>query len=460
MKKILIVDDDIAVTNYLMVFLMQTELFEPTIVNDSREVPDLLQNETFDVMILDMDMPNVSGMDILKIMQSKDIQTPVVILTGVSDVDLAVRAMKRGAFDYLTKPVDDDLLLEVLNSAMEQSVIHRTIDQLPVELKREDLVHGAAFEQLPTQDPGMIRLFHQAEKVASSDLSVFIWGERGSGKEALARAIHKTSNRSEGPFVAVDAAAQDPEKFSADFFGQAKDWSGSKEERPGFLEAAAHGTLFLDEIDTLTLPMQVRLKRVIQTEEYYRENSTQIRQVDVRFIVASAHDLTSKEYKEKFSRDLLYHLMVNSIRIPSLRERTGDISLLAEHFLKKDIEKTGKKITGFKSDFIDLLMNYEFPDNVQELQTIIASAVVNEENGEISIDSLSPYIRERIQPWEEKPGLEGFKPRILRDVEFEHVSNTLKYFDEDLKKSANALGISIEKLEEILGLTRISHQDS
>ncbi|MCK4236087.1 MAG: sigma-54-dependent Fis family transcriptional regulator, partial [Candidatus Krumholzibacteria bacterium] len=331
MKRILIIDDDTAVTNYFMVFLMQTGLFDSTIVNDSRKVADLMEKEKFDIILLDMDMPNVSGMDILRNMRGKGMDTPVVVLTGVSDVDLAVKAMKFGAFDYLIKPVDDDKLLEVLDNAMEHSVLHKTIDQLPKRLTRGDLAHEVAFERFPTQHPVMIRLFHQAEKVASSDLSIFIWGERGTGKEAIARAIHQASPRRDKPFVAVEADSQDPSRFPSFFFGQARDWDGSRKETLGLLEEANHGTLFLNNIDALTLPMQVRLKRVIQTGEYYRESSARIRYVDVRMIVSSTHDLTSPEYKDKFSRDLLYHLMVNSIQIPPLRERVDDIPLLSDH---------------------------------------------------------------------------------------------------------------------------------
>ncbi len=450
MKKILIVDDDAAVTNYFMVFLVQTDVFEPTVVNDSRKVEKLLEREKFDIIILDMDMPRVSGMDILRDMRGKGDETPVVVLTGVSDVDLAVNAMKLGAFDYLIKPVDDDKLLEVLDNAMEHSVLHRTIDQLPKQLTRKDLTHEAVFEQFRTQDPGVIRLFHQIEKIASSDLSIFIWGESGTGKEAIAGAIHQASPRREQPFVAVDADSQDPEGFPAFFFGQARVWSGSREETPGLLERADHGTLFLNNIDKLSLPMQVRLKRVIQKGEYYRVNSTSIKKVDVRIIVSSTHDLTMPEYRDTFSRDLLYHLMVNSIRIPPLRERAGDIPLLAEVFMKEETERTGKAIGGFSDEFLELLKGYGFPNNVQDLRTIIACAVANEETEIITIDSLSSYIRERIEPGK-AASKRMFIPGKLDKVVKEHVISALEHFGRDREKAAEELGISLEELDRITG---------
>jgi DNA-binding NtrC family response regulator len=446
MQKVLIIDDDVAVTNYFMVFLVQSGLFEPTVVNDSREVKGILEREKFDVILLDLDMPNVSGMDILRSMRAKGDTTPVVVLTGVSDVDLAVRSMKLGAFDYLTKPVDDQNLLQVLGNAIETRVLHETISQLPKKLTREDLTHEAAFTHLPTRDDGMIRLFHQAEKLAASDVSIFIWGESGSGKEMLARAIHNASPRHEGPFVVVEADSQDPKEFPAFFFGQARDWSGAREESPGLLERADNGTLFLNHIDALTLPMQVRLKRLLQTGEYYRESSTAIRTANVRMIVSCMLDLTRPEYATRFSRDLLYHLMINSIRIPPLRERCEDIPLLANLFLKEEAKKTGKRISGFTPECMDLLTRYSYPDNVQDLITIVASAVANADGDTIGPESLPPIIRERIEHGETLP----FTPRRLDEVVREHVRNTLAYFGQQRDAAARVLGVSPGEIDRII----------
>ncbi len=446
MRKVLIVDDDVAVTNYFMVFLVQTDLFEPTVVNDSREVAAALARETFDVVMLDMDMPNVSGMDILRSMRAKGDTTPVVVLTGVSDVDLAVRAMKLGAFDYLTKPVDDENLLQVLGNAIETRALHETIDRLPSHLTRQDLAHEAAFTYLPTREDIMIRLFHQAERLAASDVSIFIWGESGSGKEMLARAIHAASPRRDGPFVVVEADSRDPDEFPAFFFGQARDWRGAREESPGLLERADNGTLFLNHIDALTLPVQVRLKRLLQTGEYYRENSTAIRKANVRTIVSSMHDLTRPEYAGRFSRDLLYHLMINSIRIPPLRERTKDIPLLAEIFLKEEAERAGKTIYSFSPECLELLATYSYPDNVQELVTIVAGAVANADGDTITAESLPAYIRERI----ERGGSTAFMPRRLDAVVREHVRATLAHFGQQREAASQVLGITPAEMDRII----------
>jgi len=448
-KKILIIDDDVAVTNYFKVSLMQSGIFDIMVKNDSREVAELWRHQSFDVVLLDMDMPNISGLDILKDIHQKELKVPVVVLTGVGDVDLAVNAMKLGAFDYLIKPVEDEKLLEVLLSAMEHRDLHHTIDQLPHQLTRQDLTHEAVFEQFPTRNPKMIRVLHQAEKIAASDLSVFLWGERGTGKESLARAIHLVSPRADRPFVAVDADSRIPDKVPAFFFGQAQRWSSTEKDAPGILEQANYGTLFLDNIESLTLPMQVRLKRVIQTGEYCRESSAQVRQVDVRIIVSSTHDLTSKDYEENFSRDLLYHLMINSIKIPSLRERIEDVELLAQKFLKEQNEKTGGKITGFSAGFLHHLKKHHFPDNIQELGTIIATAAAACESDVITEAYLPPYIKNQLT---EQTTLvdKSFRPRKLDDIVKEHVLNTLTYYGQDINKAAKKLKISPDEITRII----------
>lgn len=449
MQRILIVDDDAAVTNYLMVFMMQTGRFEPTVLNDSRQAEDLLGRETFDIILLDMDMPNVSGMDILRLMNAKGITTPAIILTGVSDVDLAVRAMKLTAFDYLTKPVDDDHLLEVIDAALEHHAVHHSIEQLPTELKREDLTHRDAFAHIPTQNPSMIRLLHQAERVAASDLSVFIHGERGTGKEMLARAIHNASPARKGAFVIVDATALGPEQFAAAFFGQARLWGGAQEEQAGFLEEAEEGTIYLCEIEHIPLPVQVRLKRILQTGEYYRENSTRIRQCNVRFIVSSSVDLTSPAYQDRFSPDLLYHLMVNSLSVPPLRERLEDLPQLIAHFQKKGSSKIQKQIAGFADEYLTLLAKYDFPDNIQELRNIVESSMVNADHETVTIEALPPYIRQKIAAQGASRRL-GFRPRPLHEVEREHVLHMYRFFGENRERVAQELEISCERLEEYL----------
>jgi len=449
MKRVLICDDDQAVTNYLMVSLMQTGRFDTTVINDSREVPDLLDREEFDIILLDMDMPNISGMDILSIIRDKGITTPVIILTGVSDVDLAVKAMKLAAFDYLTKPVEDDFLLERIDAAIAHHKLTATIDTLPEELTREDLENEAAFEHLPTKNPNMIRVLHQAEKLASSELSVFIWGDLGTDKEKLARAIHKASPHRQGAFIAIDASAQNPDRFPEDFFGQAPVWGGDGEERLGFLDQAENGTLYLGDIEYLSLPVQMRLLRVLQTGEFYRESSTTVLNSNVRFIVSSANDLASPAFVESFSQELLHHLMVNSLSPPPLRERLEDLPFLCEALLAEALTKIDREITGFDDEYIEHLEQYDFPDNIQELRNIIEGSVVNAEGSLLNINSLPVYIRKKIAEAGRGPD-DSFEPLPLAEVQRNHVQQMISYCENDLVKAAEKLGITPEEIDNIL----------
>jgi len=427
---------------------MQTGEYEPTIVNDSQTVPDILAKEQFDAMLLDMDMPHLSGMDIIKHISENEIGLPVVVLTGVGDVDLAVKSLKLGVFDYLTKPVDNDYLLEVIAKAITHGTMKDSIEELPTQLKREDLDYREAFDHLGSQSPLMIRLFHQAERMAAGDLCVFIFGERGTGKMSLARAIHKASPRRGGPFVSVDAAAHNMEDFPQEFFGAAPEEEG-KPHRPGLLEEVDGGTLFINNIELLPIPLQIRLNRVIQHKEFYRESSPQIHTIDVRIIVASLHDLTGKEYKESFSRDLLYHLIVNSLNLPPLRNRHKDIPILANAILQREAKRMNKQVDGFTEEFMDLLLNYDFPGNVQELSDIVASSVINTESAHVGIDSLAHYMRDILTSG--RRSLTRFRPRKLNEVVRDHVAKTVRHLGDDREKAAVELGITAEEVDDILG---------
>jgi DNA-binding NtrC family response regulator len=448
MKKVLIVDDDVAVTNYLMVFMMQTGEYEPTIVNDSRTVAELLEKERFDIMLLDMDMPHLSGMDVITHVDKQGLGLPIVVLTGVNDVDLAVRSLKLGVFDYLTKPVDDDHLLEVIDKAIAHGTTRESIKSLPSQLSVEDLACREAFDHLWSGSPAMVRLLHQAEKMAAGDLCIFIFGERGTGKRSLAKAIHEASPRRAGPFVSVDAAARDTSMFPKVFFGVTPEVDGEP-DRHGFLEEADGGTVFINNVEALPLPVQIRLNWVIQYGEFYREYSPREQRVDVRVIVASLYDLTEDEYRDTFSQDLLYHLMVNSLHLPPLRERREAIPALANDILQREAGRMGRPIEGFSDEFMDILRAYDFPGNIQELSDIIATCVINTESSVVGTDSLSNYMRDILTSGRRGPL--SFRPRKLDEVIREHVDRTLRYTGGDKAKATAELGIDPEHLQRILG---------
>jgi len=245
MYEIMIVDDDLAVANYLMVFLTQSEIYHPTVVSDPHQVLEMMRVQPFDAVILDVNMPGLSGFDLLKEFRRQEVRTPVVVLSGVNDVELAVRSLKLGAFDYLAKPVEDDLLLEVLRKAITSRTLQSSIERLPSGLGRGDLDHEELFARLKTRNPKMIRIFHQVERMAAGSLNIFIRGELGTGRKTLARVIHEASPRWDHPFVAVNAASHDPKQFAALLFGVARGWQGVIEGRTGYMEQAHLGSLFI-----------------------------------------------------------------------------------------------------------------------------------------------------------------------------------------------------------------------
>ncbi len=444
MRKILIVDDDVSVTNYLMVFLMQHEVFEPVVLNDSREAPAMLESTTFDTIILDMDMPNLSGLDILKIIHERKIDTPVLVLSGVNDVDLAVKALKLGAFDFLSKPVDDEYLIQVIDRAIEHHTLHESLSQLPQDLARNELVNEEAFEQLVTRNADVIHLFHEVEMIAAGEVCIFLTGERGTGRRTLALASHNASPRRRGPFVDVNVANHDPDSFAAQFFGLTKGWSGAVEAQEGFLERANGGTLYISNIEKLALPVQHRLDRVLRSGEFYRQGTTEIRKVDIRLIASSTVDLTQDCYRDCFSGDLLYHLWGNLIKIPPLREREGDLALFAEYFLKRAIKGTDKKVRHIDPELIEFLETYDFPGNESELRDIIATAVLRESGDTLRIESLSRYVRDKIQRGVPAGG--NFVFRKLDDAIRDVVRDTVRHVDGDLHRAALELDVSLDQV--------------
>ena len=269
MKKILVIDDDQAVLNYLNLLLLQAGIYEPHTLSDSTLSFKEIENNEYDLVILDMDMPDVTGLDILKYINKNGIDIETIILTGVEDVELAVSAMKLGAYDYITKPVDNDLLLELIKTVLEKRAIKADNGSKKVT-SRENLNNPDVFKDIITQSKDMIKVFDIVEKISKTDNSVLIWGESGTGKELIAKAIHKLSKRTNQKFIAVNAGTFADELFAPEFFGHTKGaFTGAHKDKKGFLEEADKGTLFLDEIGELALSIQVKLLRFLQEGEFF-----------------------------------------------------------------------------------------------------------------------------------------------------------------------------------------------
>lgn len=440
MKKILAIDDDQAVLNYLNIMLLQTGAYEvSTLVNSSKAFLEL-KSHNYDLLLLDMDMPDVSGLDILKHIKEKNIDIETIVLTGVEDVELAVSAMKLGAFDYLTKPVDNDQLLKIIKTVLESRRDNSAMEA-EIAVSREHLQFKDAFKDIITQNEEMIRIFQMVEKMAQPDNSILIWGESGSGKELIAKAIHQISKRRNENFVAVNAGTFANELFSSEFFGHNKGaFTGASSAKKGFLEEADKGTLFLDEIGELALPIQVKLLRVLQEGEFFRLGSTKNQKVDVRILAATNKDLLSEMKKGNFRKDLFYRLNMSSVYLIPLRERKGDIPLLCQHFFKKFNEQNQKNIQKISEAAMRLLKQYNYPGNVRELMNIINSAIIIESGSELHKKSLPHYFLENSSFKED--AATGLPLKTLNEMEKDQIRNVLKHTKGNKTQAAKILGIS------------------
>ncbi len=437
MTKILIIDDNKSVLNFLNVFLLQSGKYEIKTLQNSTQAYQILDKEEHDILLLDMDMPKVTGIDILNYIKQKELKIKTIVLTGVEDIDLAISAMKLETFDYMLKPIDEEKLLDALENAVSKINYNNPV----TDLSFKTLKNNEVFKNIITQNDEMLKIFHFVEKFANTDNSILIWGESGTGKELIAEAIHKISNRRDKKFIAVNAGLFAQELFASEFFGYEKGaFTGATKTKKGFIEEANGGTLFLDEIGELDMPIQVKLLRVLQEEEFYKLGSTKNIKANVRIIAATNKNLFDEINKGNFRKDLFFRLNINAINLPPLREKQEDIPLLAEYFLKKFNKKYNKNIKTISTPLINCLKTYSFPGNVRELMNIINSSIIVETTNELKRKSLPNYFLENMQFCCEFE--DGVLPPSLQKIEMEHIIKVLNFTGNNKSKAANILGIS------------------
>jgi DNA-binding NtrC family response regulator len=440
MAKLLAIDDNQSVLNFLRILILQKNKYEIDILQNSARAYDILKKNDYDVLLLDMDMPNVTGLDLLKFIVNNNISIRTIVLTGVEDIDLAISAMKLGTYDYLLKPVDEVQLFKTIDAAIEQNEISKKKIHITNKFTLDDLKHRDVFKDIITNDEKMLRDFQLAEMFAQTDNSILIWGESGSGKELIAKAIHRISGRKDKKFVAVNAGSFAQELFSSEFFGYEKGaFTGASKDKAGFLEEADGGTLFLDEIGELALSIQVKLLRVLQEEEFYRLGSTKNLKSDIRIIAATNKNLFEEIKKGSFRKDLFFRLNINSINLPPLRERKEDIELLAGYFLNMFNLKYGKKIEKISDPVLNCLKSYSFPGNVRELMNIINSAIIVESSKVLTKKSLPNYFlgNNNVTAYFEEE-----IPESLENIEMLHIQKVLQFTHNNNTRAAEILGIS------------------
>ncbi|OPY07752.1 MAG: Transcriptional regulatory protein ZraR [Syntrophus sp. PtaB.Bin001] len=439
MYRILAIDDDQAILNHIEVLLMQRKGFETRCLQNSSKAMDVITEFRPEVVLLDMDMPDVTGLDILKYLSEKSDAPEVLILSGVEDVELAVKAIKLGAYDYLTKPVEPEKLFTSISRTLDQRNLRSEIQN-----SKENCLTSSenrSFSKIVTRAPEMQKILRYIARIAPTDNPVLIWGESGTGKELLAQALHKLSSRREYKFMAVNAGVFASELFASEFFGHTKGaFTGADHDKEGILEKAEGGTLFLDEIGELSLPIQVKLLRVLQEGEFFRVGSTKSMKANVRLITATNKDLQKEIQQGNFRADLFYRLNVFSVFVPPLRDREGDIHLLAQYFIEKHAEMYGKKVEGISEDVLNLLHRYRYPGNVRELENIINSAVLLETGKELTRRSLPQYFLEAT--------LKGHKnsnsspEKTMAEMEKEYIERVLKYTHGNRSAASRILNIS------------------
>ncbi len=399
---ILVVDDDPGVRESFRLIL--EDHYDVVDVPDGPSALDVVRASPMDLVLLDIRLPGMDGIEVLERIKAIDERVEVILVTAVKTVRTAVAAMKLGAFDYLTKPFEEDELLSLASRALERRTLERE-----VALLRSELARTHDLDEIVGQHPVMEKLHGLIAQVARTSTTVLITGESGTGKELVARAIHRHGPRREGPFVAVNPAAIVESLIESELFGHERGaFTGAHQRKLGKFELAQGGTLFLDEIGTLRAELQIKLLRVLQEREIERVGGTRSIKIDVRVIAATNTNLKDAVSRGTFREDLYYRLNVVPIVVPPLRERAQDVPLLAEHFLRRDTRDFNKHIEGLSPEAVAALRAYRWPGNVRELENVIERCVVLAEGpviqlNDLPLDVLLPQQATRVRAAEALP---------------------------------------------------------
>ncbi len=384
---VLVVDDEpLALRSYQMAFL-SSGIDNVITCGDSREVLNIVQKNELELILLDLIMPHVSGVDILKRLCEEHPHIPVIMVTGVNEIESAVECMRLGAVDYILKPINAEGFINRVEKAMELRDLQRENARLQRSIlgREAGFLPHPAFGEIITCDSGMYSIFQYCEAIAKSRQPVLITGETGVGKELFAQAIHALSGAT-GEFVAVNIAGFDDVMLSDMLFGHRKGaFTGAMENRSGIIEKATDGTLFLDEIGDLSMASQVKLLRLLQEREYSPLGDDNVRRSNARILLATHHNLMELQKNAKFRKDLYYRIATHHIHIPPLRKRKGDIAMLVDHFINGISTEMGKKTPSYPPELITLLKSYTFPGNVRELQAMMYDAVSSHQSKMLSM---------------------------------------------------------------------------
>ncbi|HXG11519.1 MAG TPA: sigma-54 dependent transcriptional regulator [Gemmataceae bacterium] len=445
LRRILIVEDNDITRRQLQQLLQQDPEFLVEAASDGQKALRLLAEQNYSILLTDLRMPGLDGMELIREVQQRALPVTVIVTTGHGSIDEAVKAIRLGAYDFLTKPIDMEHLRLVLQRALRERTLQDEVAHLRARLRNR-----YAFHNILSKNPHMHAVFEMISNVADSTTTVLIEGETGTGKEIVARAIHETSQARTGPLVAVNCAALPESLLESELFGHEKGaFTGAIDQRRGRFELAHGGTIFLDEVGDVPAAMQAKLLRVLQERRFERVGGTQSIEVDVRVIAATNRSLQKLVRKRKFREDLYYRLNVVKIDLPPLRDRPEDIPLLATHFAEK-YARPGEAPKQIAPEAMEVLLRYRWPGNVRELENTIERACVTSRDRIINVENLPPDV---VSPPPLKVpfpiDLERPLPDLLNDVV---VSIEKQYIRMALKKSRGNVG----HCARICGLSRRS----
>jgi DNA-binding NtrC family response regulator len=440
--KILIADDERAIADGLAAILGD-EGYDIEVANDGQKALDRLSEDTFGVVLADLKMPKVDGLVLLKELQQRAIPTECIIITGQATVDSAVAAMRQGAYDYIEKPLNAEKLNRL------KALIPKALDKFNVQQKNRELASKLEslthYGELTGQSEQMRELYQMLDAVAPSTASVLILGESGTGKELVARALHTKSERAKGPFMALNCAALPKDILENELFGHEKGaFTGSTNEKAGAFEMADGGTLFLDEVAEMAPDIQVKLLRAIETRTVRRLGGKKEFPVDIRIVAATNKDLQKAIAENELREDLYYRLAVVEVPLPPLRERGGDLRLLAEEFLARFAKSNARKIAGFDDRAWDWILSYHWPGNVRELKNAVERAVIMARGELITVEDIMP--RHLRQGGEMANAVTIPVGTTAADARRQLVLRTFASTGGDHARTARMLGLELEEL--------------
>jgi two-component system NtrC family response regulator len=436
-ETLLIIDDEERLRN-LLARILQLEGYEVLTASTGKEGLKKLQHDPIPVVISDVKLPDINGIELTSQIKESWPATEIIVLTAFGTINDGVKAIKSGAFDYITKGDDNEKIIPLVSKAMDKALLQRRVLDLEQKLNEK-----FGFDRLVGKSAAITDVIKLAQKVALTDTTVLLLGETGTGKEIFAEAIHQASNRHTKSFVAVNCSAFSKELLESELFGhKAGSFTGAVKDKKGLFEEANGGTIFLDEIGELDHDLQAKLLRVLESQQFIKIGDTKPTQVNVRILAATNRNLQAEVNKEGFRSDLYYRLSVFAITLPALRDRKKDIKLLAEYFMHYFGLKVKKQFTGLTDKFIEKLEAYSWPGNIRELKNIIERAVILADDNVLD-ESLLPYEMQESQPTKTGGSVSAFD---LASVEKLHIQRVLNHAHGNRAETARLLNIGVATL--------------